>query len=253
MVRKAISLLLTILLLSGCSASEERELTIGAAANLTNALTEIAQPYSQETGCKVRLHFAASGQIAHQVREGAPLDLVILANVAYVDQLEREGLVLPDTKRIYARGRLVIWTRDKSGLKVDKLQDLADPEVDNIAIANPEHAPYGMAAREALKSAGLWEAVKSKIVYGENVRQALQYAQTGDADVALVPLSLVVNLEGHYSPVPEELHGSLDQALAVVKGTENEKAARDFIAFLTGPEGRRILERYGYIVPEEGR
>jgi len=188
--------------------------------------------------------------LAKQIENGAPIDLFAAANVDYVSQLEQKGLIIPDTKKIYARGRLVIWTPRNSAIRIEKLADLSSPEVKRIAIANPEHAPYGIAAKQALEHAGLWEAVKTKLVFGENIRQTMQYAQTGNVEVAIVSLSLTAENDGQWVLVPEELHNPLDQAFAVIKGAKNEAAARAFAAFAVGAQGQAIMKRYGFTLPQ---
>jgi len=125
------------------------------------------------------------------------------------------------------------------------------PEIKRIAIANPDHAPYGTAAREALHRAGVWENVKSKLVYGENIRQTLQYAETGNVEVAIVALSLSVRSDGQWFLIPEKLQKPLDQALAVIKGTKNEREAREFAQFVMTSRGREIMRKYGFILPGE--
>ncbi len=129
--------------------------------------------------------------------------------------------------------------------------DLAQPAVRRIAIANPDHAPYGIAAREALQSAGLWDALQPKLILGENVRQTLQYAETGDVDVAIAALSLSRQEQGRWALVPEALHAPIDQALAVVAGSRHEAAARAFAAYVNSPAGRAIMQRYGFVLPGE--
>jgi molybdate transport system substrate-binding protein len=179
------------------------------------------------------------------------MDVFAAANVEYVDGLERKGLIIPGTKALYARGRITIWLREESGLPVAKLSDLVQPAIKRIAIANPEHAPYGIAAREALQSAGIWDAVKERLVLGENVRMTLQYAETGNVDVAIVALSLSMQSKGRWILIPEELHKPLNQALAVVKSTKHEEQARAFAAFINGPQGRPIMRKYGFLLPGE--
>ena len=134
---------------------------------------------------------------------------------------------------------------------METVEDLLTPEVRRVAIANPEHAPYGVAARQALQTAGVWEAVEPRLVLGENVRQALQYAETGNVDAALVPLSLSVASDGKWTLVPEALHTPIDQALGVVAGGPRQAEARDFAAFITGPQGQAVLQEYGFMPPEE--
>ena len=138
-----------------------------------------------------------------------------------------------------------------SPLKIEKIEDLARPEVKRIAIANPEHAPYGTIAREALQKAGIWETVQPRVIFGENVRQTLQYAQTGNVEVAIVALSLSVQSDGKWVLVPQELHRPLDQALAVIKGSKQEQSAREFAAFIDSPQGRESMRKYGLTLPGE--
>ncbi len=232
-------------------------LTVSAAADLTYAFSEIGKQFEAETGHKVVFNFGSTGQLAQQIEQGAPVDLFAAANASYVDDLERQGLILPDTKRLYARGRITLWTRADSPLQITRVEELTRPEIVRIAIANPDHAPYGMAARQAMQTAGVWEAVQPKLVFGENVRQTLQYAETGNVDVAIVALSLSVpaaaaqGAPGRWTLIPEELHSPIDQALAIVKGTQYEEAGRAFAAYVNGPEGRPIMRKYGFILPGE--
>jgi len=229
-------------------------LTVSAAANLSAAFTEIGKLYEAQTGDTVLFNFGASGSLAQQIEQGAPVDLFAAANVGFVDELEQKGLVLPGTVQTYARGQIVLWTRSDSPVKLDRIEDLSQPEVGKVAIANPDRAPYGLAAREALKAAGVWEAVQPKIVIAETIQQAHQYAETGNVDAAIGALSLSVpaaagGSPGRYAVVPQELYTPLDQALAVIKGTKNETAARAFAAFIAGPQGRGVLQKYGFTVP----
>lgn len=226
-----------------------KPLLVSAASNLILAFGELGERYEQETGRPVVFNFAASGQLAQQIEQGAPVDLFVSANVAYVEDLAAKGRVLPDSVQIYARGRLTLWTPVDSTLGVETVEDLLRPEVRRVAIANPEHAPYGVAARQALQTAGVWEEVHPKLVLGENVRQTLQFAETGDVDVAVVPLSLSITSNGHWALVPEELHQPIDQALGVVTDSPRQAQARDFAGFIIGPQGRAILEKYGFVPP----
>ena len=174
------------------------------------------------------------------------MDVFAAASVDFINELEQKGLILPDSKSVYARGRITLWTRKDIQLKVEKINDLASNDVKRIAIANPDHAPYGTAAREALQAAGIWDAVKEKLVYGDNIRQTLQFAETGNVDVAIVALSLSKQSEGQWTLIPAELHKPINQALAVIKGTKDEQTARAFAGFIEGPEGRSILAKYGF-------
>lgn len=233
-------------------------LTVSAASSLTAALTEIGKLFEAQTGNTVLFNFGASGSLAQQIEQGAPVDLFASANVGFVDELQKKGLVLPDTVQNYARGQIVLWTRADSPVKLERIEDLAQAAIGKVAIANPDRAPYGLAAREALKAAGVWEAVQPKIVIAETIQQTHQYAETGNVDAAIGALSLSVpaaagGKPGRYAVIPQELYTPLDQALAVIKATKNEAAARAFAAFIIGPQGREVLQKYGFSVPGSGK
>jgi molybdate transport system substrate-binding protein len=223
-------------------------IVLGAAANLSIVLAELVNAYAQETGDAVRTTIGSSGQLAQQIRQGAPIDVFMAADVESVNALAAENRLQPGSVRVYARGRLAIWSRDTAAA-IERIEDLASPGMGRIAIANPEFAPYGRAARESMTAAGVWDAVSERVVIAENVQQALQFAETGNADVALVAYSLVHEAGGRSILVPGTLHAPLDQALGVVAGPDSARAAR-FAAFVMGGAGRAILERYGFAVPE---
>lgn len=246
------ALLLTAAACRTTSETPARSITVSAASDLTPAFREIGRLYERETGTKVDFNFGSTGQLAQQIEQGAPVDVFAAANISYVDNLERKNLILPDTKQLYATGRITIWTRKDNSLTFERIEDLAGDRVLRIAIANPEHAPYGIAAREALQAAGIWERVQPKLVFGENISQTLQYAETGNVDAAIVALSLSVSSgNGRWTLVPAELHKPLAQALAVVKTTKNEIGARQFAQFVGGATGREVMRRYGFELPEE--
>lgn len=245
-----------IMLLWGCRTQSDAtparvNLIVSAAADLTPAFTEIGALFTQETGIGVDFNFGSTGQLAQQIEHGAPVDLFAAANQSFIDQLDQAGLIVPDTRAIYAVGRLTLWTRADSPLHLNSIEDLLDPAIARIAIANPEHAPYGVAAREALQSAGIWDMVQPRLVFGENIAQTLQFADTGNVDVAIVALSLSVNSTGNWTLLPESLHNPLIQALAVIRGTAHEAEARQFAAFVNGEQGHPIMRRYGFVLPGE--
>lgn len=251
-MRFALILCVLVVFLQSCTtrtASRPVEITVAAASDLTGAFEEVAKEFQAAKNIKVVFNFGSSGMLARQIENGAPFDLFASANVDYVNQLEQKGLIMPDTKKLYARGRITLWTLKDSPIRIEKVSDLTRTEVKRVAIANPEHAPYGMAAREALERSGVWEAVKPKLVYGENIRQTLQYAQTGNVEVAIVALSLSMQSDGRWVLVPEELHKPLDQGLAVIKGAKDEGAARDFVDFILGPQGQAIMKKFGFTLP----
>lgn len=230
--------------------NRSQELTVAAASDLTPAFEELGREFESVHKTKVVFSFGSTGLLTRQIENGAPMDLFAAANVSYIDQLEQKGLIITDTKAIYARGRITFWTPAMSHIRLAGIEDLARPEVQRIAIANPDHAPYGLAAKQALESAGIWDRVKPKLVYGDNIRQTLQYAETGNVDVSIVALSLSVQSRGRWTLIPEELHKPIDQALAVIKTTKNEQAARAFGAFLASPKGQAIMQKYGFTLPQ---
>jgi molybdate transport system substrate-binding protein len=226
------------------------ELTVAAASDLTPAFEEIGREFQLASKTRVVFMFGSTGMLTRQIENGAPVDLFAAASVSYIDELAQQGLIIPDSRAVYARGRITLWTPNESNLRLQGIADLARPEVMRVAIANPDHAPYGLAARQALESAGIWDRVKPKLVYGDNIRQTLQYAETGNVDVAIVALSLSTQSSGRWTLIPDDLHQPIDQGLAIMKATTNEQAARAFAAFIRGPQAEAILKKYGFTVPQ---
>lgn len=231
---------------SGCSKSQSSAgaLKVAAAASLSEAYAELGEAFTKKTGRKVIITPSASGKLARQVIEGAPFDVFAAADEKWVDQAIAKGGAVAETKRLYAFGRLVAWSKDHP---VETLADLGGDSIKKIAIANPETAPYGRAARQALGAAGLWKSLESRILYAGNVRQSLQYAESGNAEVALTALSLVINSgEGTYTLIDGKLHGPLAQAIVATKRGDRA-AADEFIAFVDSDAGHAILKRYGLL------
>jgi molybdate transport system substrate-binding protein len=224
--------------------------TVSAASDLALALEEIVPLFEEETGVRVSVNLGSTGQLVQQVMAGAPVDLLLAADSGYVDELEQEGLVLPGSRRVYGTGRVVIWSGAHAALHPADLGELRDPRIRRIAIANPDHAPYGRAARQALESAGLWEELSHRLVMAEGVRQALQYGESGNVDVSLAALSLTKGSTGEWVLIPADLHEPLEQTLAVILGTGREDAATAFAAFLLEGEGRRVLDDYGFFLTD---
>jgi len=242
-----LALVIVFSLVPGCkTTTQPNELHVAAAADLIPAFEEIGRQFETTHKTKVVYSFGSTGLLTRQIENGAPMDVFAAASVDFINELEQKGLILPDSKSVYARGRITLWTRKDSQLKVEKINDLASNDVKRIAIANPDHAPYGTAAREALQAAGIWDAVKEKLVYGDNIRQTLQFAETGNVDVAIVALSLSKESDGKWTLIPAELHAPINQALAVIKETKDEQTARAFADFITGPNGQSILAKYGF-------
>ncbi|WP_244149275.1 molybdate ABC transporter substrate-binding protein [Anoxybacillus pushchinoensis] len=243
-----------ILLLVACNPHAAQpnatpSIKVAAAADLTHAFKEVGKQFKKETGIDVTFVFGSSGQLAEQIKQGAPFDIFASANVEYVDELVREHVAIEKTKNIYAFGRIGLAV--KEGVAVTSLGDVSKEEVKKIAIANPDHAPYGLAAKQALERAGLWEQVKQKIVYGRNVADTLTYVESGNVEVAIVALGL---MKDHHLPfylIDERMHDPIRQAIVVTKQTAHEKEAHAFIEFLKGPNGTSIMKKYGFIIPEE--
>ncbi|MBX3260274.1 MAG: molybdate ABC transporter substrate-binding protein [Labilithrix sp.] len=237
----------------GDGARKGDPLRVAAAADLALAFKEIGAAFEKQTGKHVDFSFGSTGLLAKQIAEGAPFDVFAAANVSFVDDVVREGACLGETKALYARGRIVMWSKDP-WLLPKGIEDLADPKYAKVALANPEHAPYGRAAREALTRSGAWETVRPRVVYGENVQQTLMFARSGNADVAIVALSLAVTSPGNYTPIDPALHEPLDQALVVCKGGSKgakSNEANAFVALVGSEAGRAIMKRFGFLLPGE--
>jgi len=228
---------------------------VAAAADLKFALEAVAKAYRQQTGREVRLVFGASGILATQIRNGAPFELYMSADESFVLDLQRDGYLL-DAGMVYAHGHLALVTPPGSSLPLDsKLIGLnravTQGQIARFAIANPEHAPYGRRAREALQASGSWATMESKLVFGENVSQALQFAIGGSADGGIVALSLVLSPalkdKLRYSVLDASLHQPLVQRMALTKKAGGP--AREFYKFLSEPSARKILESYGFELP----
>jgi molybdate transport system substrate-binding protein len=236
---------------SEVAAQDDVTITVSGAADLVYVFEELGRIFEEETGIGVDFNFGSTGQLAQQIEAGAPVDVFAAANIAFVEQLAEQGLTIPATQALYARGRIVIWTLADSELEIDQLDALLSDDVELVAIANPDHAPYGMAAREAMQSAGIWDEIQDKLVLGENIADTLRYGETGNVDVAIVALSLAVQTDGRWILIDEALHEPIDQALTVIAGTPHEDEARAFATFVNSPEGREIMARYGFILPGE--
>jgi molybdate transport system substrate-binding protein len=229
---------------------------VAAASDLKFALDSIAQQFTTESRERVELVFGSSGTLTRQVMDGAPFELFLSADEAFIDKLADAGLTR-DRGTLYAVGRLVIFAPRGSPLAVDERLDglrglLARGEVTRFAIANPEHAPYGRAAEAALRARGLWNPLQPSLVLGENIAQAAQFATTGDAVGGLLAYSLVLapplRDQGTYALLPESLHPPLRQRMVLLKRAS--ATAERFCRYLQQPHAREILRRYGFAVPK---
>ena len=228
-----------------------KEIRIAAAADLKFAMGELAGEFEKQTGAKVSVTYGSSGNFFSQLQNGAPFDLFFSADIEYPKKLDAAGLAAPGTLYEYAVGRIVIWTPADAKVDVTKQgwKTLLDARVEKIAIANPEHAPYGRAAVAALQKAGIYESVQAKLVYGENISQAAQFVQSGNAQAGIVALSLAVSpamRDGKRWEIPAEMHSAIEQGAIVLKDAKNKEAARAFLEFVKSAAGRAILAKYGF-------
>lgn len=225
-----------------------------AAADLRFAFEEMQPAFEQECSCKLTFSFGSSGTFAAQIEQGIPADAYFSANIGFVEGLDKKELLETETKQLYAIGRIVLAKPAGSPVPLGKLEDLTAPEIKKLSIANPDHAPYGVAAREALQAAGLWDILQPKIVFGENASQASRFVETKDADAGIVPLSLAITRTDKLSYVllDESLHNPLRQGAAVLKSSRQQELASSFIAYVVVGEGRKVMDRYGFVLPEGG-
>jgi molybdate transport system substrate-binding protein len=240
-----------------CASALAQEITVGAAADMSAVLPEIVAAYSKKTGRSVKLSFGASGNLTNQIRNGAPFDVFFSADEDYPRQLIDEGLASGSTLYRYAVGRLVLWVPNDSALDLAKLgiSAVLEPSVKKISMANPMTAPYGRAAAGALRHFGIYEQVAGKLVIGENISQAAQFVESGNAQAGLIALSHALapgmKDKGRYWMVPLDSYPTLNQAAVVLSKTKQGSAARDFLEFLQSPEATSLLANYGFSLPEK--
>lgn len=241
-----------VLSLAACGGADvgKSPVRVAAAASLAAAFDELAPLFETATGHTVSFSFGSSGLLAKQIGEGAPFDCFASADVARIDEVIAAKAADPATQRVYARGRIAVWCKRGGVEPPATLAELADPRFTRIAIANPEHAPYGIAAREALTASHAWRDVQPRMVYGENVRQTLQFAESGNVDAAIVAVSLIASdRDNPFVVIPEHLHAPILQALAVCTGGGNRAGGVAFAAFLATPEAAAVLVRHGFQGP----
>ena len=262
-MRRSLGLVVAAALLAGCvrpapvadqseRPSSESALVVFAASDLQFALGDLASAFAAAGHPRPTLSFGSTGNLSQQIENGAPADVFFAADESYVIGLENKGLLLGGSRQLYAMGRIVLVER--SGLSpVTTLSDLARSDVRKVAIANPDHAPYGRAARDAMMRTALWTALQPKLVLGENVSQTMQFVTTGNADAGVVALSLAIGAPGtRYSVIDAALHDPIAQAAGVIARTRQPATAREFLAFVNGPSGRPIMKTYGFTLPGEG-
>ena len=242
-----------------CASAFSQELTVAAAADLSAALPEIAAKYRSQTEQEIKLTFGASGNLSTQIHNGAPFDIFFSADEEYPNQLIAGGLADKNTLYRYAVGRLVLWVPNDSPLDLQKLgmKALLEPYVKKIAIANPQHAPYGRAAEAALRHYQIYDQASSRLVLGESVSQAAQFVESGNAQAGLIALSHALapgmKAKGRYWTVPLDAYPTLNQAAVVLSGSKQQEAARKFLEFVRSPAVASLLQDYGFGLPTETR
>jgi len=250
------ALLLSLFLARNGVHAQEKQLRIAAAADLKFAMEELSRVFEKRRGTKVNVTCGSSGNFFSQFQNGAPFDLFFSADIDYPKRLEAAGLAEPQTLYEYAVGRIVIWTPTDAAVDVANSgwKTLQDASIKKIAIANPEHAPYGRAAIAALQKAGIYESVKARLVYGENISQAAQFVQSGNAQAGILAMSLAVSpamREGKLWEVPAGMHPVLEQGAVILKDAHNKDIARAFLEFVKTDEARAILKKYGFELPNK--
>jgi molybdate transport system substrate-binding protein len=232
-------------------ATPAQTLKVAAASDLQFAMQDLAKEFEKNGNAKIDVIYGSSGNFFSQIQNGAPFDIFFSADMEYAKKLDAAGLAESGTLARYAVGRLVLWTPPASAVDVakDGWKTLLDPRVQKIAVANPEHAPYGRAAVAALRSAGIYEQVKSKLVYGENISQAAQFVQSGNAQAGLVALSLALSpgmKDGKWWELPADAYPPIEQGAIVLQASKNKVAARAFLEFVASARGRETLKKYGF-------
>jgi molybdate transport system substrate-binding protein len=236
-------------------AQQKTEVRVAAAADLKFAMGEVAAEFKKATGTEVSATFGSSGNFFSQLQNGAPFDVFFSADIDYPRKLESAGLTEPETLYLYAVGRIVIWMPKESPVDLQNQgwKALQDSSVQKIAIANPEHAPYGRAAVAALTKAGLYDEVKPKLVLGENISQAAQFVQSGNAQAGIVAMSLAISpamKDGKSWEIPTDMHPTIEQAAVVMKDAKNKEQAKAFLEFMKSDAVKKIMQKYGFTMPK---
>ncbi|HXJ92992.1 MAG TPA: molybdate ABC transporter substrate-binding protein [Terriglobia bacterium] len=253
-VRNLLSSLLMLALVAPARAHAE-QITVAAAADLTFAFQEVAARFQKDTGNSVKLSFGSSGNFYSQIQNGAPYDLFFSADITYPQKLEAAGLAEPGSLHRYAEGKIVLWVPNGSSMDLGHgLKALLEPSVRKIAIANPEHAPYGRAAVAALQHEQIYDKVRDKLVMGENISQAAQFVLSGDADAGIIALSLTLAPamagKGRSFEIPPSSYPAIDQACVILKSSQRKQVAQQFLDYLRQPEIVALMHRYGFVAPE---
>ncbi|KXK29537.1 MAG: molybdenum ABC transporter substrate binding component [Candidatus Brocadia sinica] len=234
----------------------DEKILIAAASDLKFAMDDICHIFEQANpDIHVDVSYGSSGNFYAQIKQGAPFDLFFSADATYPTRLEEEGLAVKGQRYLYAIGKIVLWIPKRSALNPQKgLNIVLKPEVKKLTIANPKHAPYGRAAKEALRYYQLWDMVQNKLVFGENISQTAQFVQTGAADAGIIALSLAISPkmvnDGNYWIIPDESYNKLEQVCTVLQRGKDKSDIKTFLKFVQGKKGRKILSEYGFVLPK---
>ncbi|MFO0792765.1 MAG: molybdate ABC transporter substrate-binding protein [Candidatus Brocadiaceae bacterium] len=233
------------------------KILIASASDLKFAMDEICSAFKKANpAIDTSVSYGSSGNFYAQIKQGAPFDVFFSANASYPELLDEEGFAVKGQRHEYAGGRLVLWVSKNSPLNPKKgLIIVLNPKIKKLAIANPQHAPYGRAAEEALRYYELWDKIQNKLVFGENVSQTAQFVQTGNADAGIIALSLAISPqmanEGKYWILPDESFNKLEQVYTILQRGKDKPGVKAFLDFVRGKQGRKILSRYGFILPKK--
>lgn len=246
------SWLLGALLAMATQAANAGEVNAAVAANFTEPMQKIVAEFQRDTGHTVKLSFGSSGKLYAQIKNGAPFDVFLAADVKNPKLFEDEGLAVSGSRFVYALGKLVLWSA-QPGFVDGKGHVLRKGGYNKIAYADPKLAPYGLAAKETLEELGLWNAVQPKLVTGENITQTYQFAATGNAELAFIALSQITRdgkvTEGSWWPVPEHLYSPIRQSAVLLGSAKDKAAAQALLDYLKGDKAKAVIRNYGYGLP----
>ncbi len=244
----------TLLCGFGGSFCKAQEITVAAAADLQFVMQDVSARFQKETGKTVKLIYGSSGNFSQQIQNGAPFDMFFSANLDYAKKLEAAGLTEPGTLYQYATGKIVVWVPNDSKLDLSAgLQALLNPAIKKIAIANPQHAPYGQAAVAAMKKENVYDKIADKLVLGENISQTASFVVSRAADAGIVALSLALSPnmkdKGRYAEIPGADYPPIEQACVILKSSQQKATAQSFLNFIKTPAAAELFRTYGFAMP----
>ena len=258
MNRRARHLVILLAVASLCEFCAAQSITVAAAADLQFAMQDVAAGFQRQTGKQVKLIYGSSGNFFQQIQNGAPFDMFFSANLDYAKNLESSGLTAPGSYYQYAKGKIVVWVPSNSKVNIGSgLKSLLDPAVKKIAVANPQHAPYGQAAVAAMQSEGVYDKLKDKLVIGENISQTASFVVAGAADAGVVALSLALSPnmkgKGRFTEIPAAEYPPIEQACVILNSSKDKETAKQFLSYIKTAAVAETLKRYGFDVPDSSQ